>query len=76
MASLYLVNDSVHFGTLLKRLTFSLCSGDKRLADVPDRKHSRSLHIIPVLLCEGVDTGSRGEEGREGRQSYHPTLVL
>ena len=64
--SILLVNDGVHFGRFFKnfrRLTFSLCSGYKGLAYVPDGKHSRGLHIIPVLLCEGVHTKSTAGKG-------------
>lgn len=39
----------------------ALGPGDQRLAHVADRKHGGRLHIIPVLLGEGVHAAQRGE---------------
>ena len=42
-------------------LTCSLGSGDERLSNLTDLEHGRSLHIIPVLLAEGINTENANE---------------
>ena len=38
-------------------LTSALCSGDEGFPDLSDVEHRRSFHIIPVFLCERINTG-------------------